>query len=222
MRPYPAPIRCRVLSILVGSLLVASAAEAQPQDADSVRNGVLVGAALGAIGGAAFAAGVDDRCGAQCNTQMNAPTYGMYAAVGAGAGAGIGWLDDRLIVRPGAKRRAVAAGSLALQRVAWQAGEPRSERRWRDPSWDGAVKGAAVGAGAMAGLLAVGYARCDAGCEAPAMGPMFAWGLGVGAGGGAGIGWVIDRLHRAEGPPPVAVALRADREVRAVHVRWQF
>jgi hypothetical protein len=153
---------------------------------------------------------------------MNGATYGMVAAAGAGVGAGIGWMVDRLMVRP-ATRRVAASDGLRVLPVAWQPDDAqRRSQRWRDPSWDGAVKGALVGAGAMTGLLAVSYARCDAGCEAPAMGPTFAWGLGVGAGGGAGVGWVIDRLHRAEGPPPVAVALRADRDVRAVHVRWQF
>ena len=92
----------------------------------------------------------------------------------------------------------------------------------RDPSWDGLTKGALIGAGAMAGLLAVNYARCDAGCEAPAEGPMYAWGLSIGAGGGAAVGWLIDRLHVARKPMPIAVAVRADKQARAVRVQWRF
>jgi hypothetical protein len=100
-----------------------------------------------------------------------------------------------------------------------------------DPTWDGAAKGALVGAGAVAGLLTISYARCDAGCEAPAEGPMFAWGLSVGAGSGAAIGWLIDRLHKSSGRGRAAhaqrravpaVAVRADREARAVRVAWSF
>jgi hypothetical protein len=91
-----------------------------------------------------------------------------------------------------------------------------------DPSWDGAARGALIGAGSMAGLLTIGYARCDAGCEAPARLPTYFRGMSVGAGGGAAIGWVIDRLHKAPGPPRLAVALRADRQARAVVMHWSF
>ena len=94
--------------------------------------------------------------------------------------------------------------------------------RLADPTWDGAVIGALAGAGAKAGVVAVGYAHCDAGCEAPSQGPMFAIAMGMGAAGGAGVGWIVDKLHRPKGRSPVAVAIRADREARAVRVQWRF
>jgi hypothetical protein len=120
---------------------------------------------------------------------------------------------------------AVVAALAAGPAVAWGQAQPSPEPApaltVRDPSWDGAVKGALIGAGAMAGVLAIGYANCDAGCEAPAEGPMFAWGMSVGAGGGAAVGWLIDRLKVPRRIQPV-VAIRADREERAVRLRWTF
>lgn len=47
-------------------------------------------------------------------------------------------------------------------------------------------------------------------------------GVGVGAGAGIGVGWLIDKLHKGKGPAPVAVAIRADHEARAVRVQWRF
>jgi hypothetical protein len=41
---------------------------------------------------------------------------------------------------------------------------------------------------------------------------------------GAGAGWLIDRLHKGKRPAavPVAVAIRADRQERAVRLQWRF
>lgn len=130
------------------------------------------------------------------------------------------------------RRLTLAAATVAPSLAHAQSTDP-SPRPFAvpDPTWDGAAKGALVGAGAMAGLLTIGYARCDEGCEAPAEGPMFAVGLSIGAGRGAAIGWLIDRLHKAPGPGRAAratrravpaVAVRADREARAVRVAWSF
>ena len=47
---------------------------------------------------------------------------------------------------------------------------------------------------------------------------------GFGAGIGAGAGWVIDKLHKGKRPAavPVAFAIRADRQERAVRLQWRF
>ena len=47
---------------------------------------------------------------------------------------------------------------------------------------------------------------------------------GLGAGAGAGAGWLVDKLHKGKRPAaiPVAVAIRADRQERAVRLQWRF
>jgi hypothetical protein len=184
-----------VLLLTVG---VAAPASSQPAGGDdSPWNGVAIGAGLGAIGGVVGAGALFADCGIGCDVPDDWHVYTMYGAAGAGGGAAVGWLVDRLHT---------------------------SGRSSGDPTWDGATKGALIGAGAMAGLLAVNYARCDAGCEAPAPGPMFAVGLSMGAGGGAAVGWLIDKLHKGprSAAVPMALAVRADREARAVRVQWRF
>jgi hypothetical protein len=182
---------------------------------DPVGNGIAIGGALGAIGGLVATGALYAPCNGLCDVPETWHVYAMYGAAGAGIGAGTGWLIDRLH-----KGRPPAAPAHQLS------GSPsavlESAPDDRDPSWDGMTKGALIGAGAMAGFLAVNYARCDAGCEAPAEGPMYAWGLSIGAGGGAAAGWLIDRLHVARKPVPIAVAVRADKQARAVRVQWRF
>lgn len=88
--------------------------------ADSTRNGLLVGASLGAIAGLAAGGAVAQRCGPFCNTPAS-QTYLFYGGIGAGAGAATGWLIDKLH----APRQAVPAVAVRADRrekavrVAW-------------------------------------------------------------------------------------------------------
>jgi hypothetical protein len=68
------------------------------------------------------------------------------------------------------------------------------------------------------------YAQCHDLCDAPDDLPTYAMYAGLGAGAGAGVGWLIDKLHKGKRPAavPVALAIRADRQERAVRLQWRF
>jgi hypothetical protein len=96
--------------------------------------------------------------------------------------------------------------------------------RYDDPVGNGIAIGAALGA--IGGVVMTGalYAHCRNLCDAPAEAPTYAMYAGLGAGIGAGAGWLVDRLHKGRRPAaiPVAVAVRADRQERAVRLQWRF
>jgi hypothetical protein len=100
---------------------------------------------------------------------------------------------------------------------------PAAER-YDDPVGNGIAIGAALGA--IGGVVVTGalYAQCHDLCDAPAEAPTYAMYAGLGAGIGAGAGWVIDKLHKGKRPAavPMAVAIRADRQERAVRLQWRF
>jgi hypothetical protein len=168
---------------------------------DSNVNGIVAGAALGTIGGILAASVVDGRCGHELCNNPTIQTYALGVGIGAGAGIGLGWLIDSL---HDPKAPAVA------------------QARVDDPVGNGIAWGALAGAGVAAGLVGIAYAQCNDTCDAPARLPMYAGGMAIGAGSGAGVGWLIDKLHKGKAPAPVAVAIRADRQERAVRVSWQF
>ena len=94
--------------------------------------------------------------------------------------------------------------------------------RFDDSTANGIIIGAAIGT--IAGVLAAYVAddRCGGSlCNNPSV-QTYLLGAGVGAGAGIGVGWVIDKLHKGKGPAPVAVAIQAGREARAVRVQWRF
>jgi Na+/H+ antiporter NhaA len=94
--------------------------------------------------------------------------------------------------------------------------------RFDDSTANGIIIGAAVGT--IAGVLAANVVddRCGGNlCNNPSL-QTYLLGAGVGAGAGIGIGWLIDKLHQGKGPAPVAIAIRADHEARAVRVQWRF
>lgn len=87
---------------------------AQPQPTvakDSNRNGIAIGALVGAAGMGTMLAILWDRCDAGCENDL--PGWGPYAAVGIGAagGAAVGYLIDRS--RPGSTRRLAVAPALS-------------------------------------------------------------------------------------------------------------
>jgi len=119
----------------------------------------------------------------------------------------------------------LAAACLTAAPVAAQSApvQPATER-YDDPVGNGVAIGAALGA--IGGVLMTGalYAQCNDLCDAPAEAPTYAMFAGLGAGIGAGTGWVIDKLHKGKrlAAIPVAVAIRADRQERAVRLHWRF
>ena len=126
-------------------------------------------------------------------------------------------------------RRAVVlmavGGCLAAAPAAAQSTTgPAATERYDDPVGNGIAIGAALGA--IGGVVITGalYAQCDDLCDAPAEAPTYGMFAGLGAGIGAGTGWIIDKLHKGKRPAaiPVAVAIRADRQERAVRLQWRF
>jgi hypothetical protein len=206
-----------VPAFLLAGLLAASPASAQSDRYDDPPwNGLATGAALGAITGVVGAGAVYGDC-RYCNVPDTWHVYAMYGAAGAGGGAAVGWLVDKMH-----KGRRPPTSRLNARLIpASLTSEAPIVRSHVDSSWDGFAKGALIGAGTMTAFIAFNYAQCDAGCEAPAPGSMYLWGLAVGAGGGGAIGWVVDRLHVPREAVPT-VAIRADREARAVRLQWRF
>jgi hypothetical protein len=101
---------------------------------------------------------------------------------------------------------------------------PNATERYDDPVGNGIAIGAALGA--IGGVVLTGalYAQCHDLCDAPDDLPTYAMYAGLGAGAGAGVGWLIDKLHKGKRPAavPVALAIRADRQERAVRLQWRF
>jgi hypothetical protein len=127
-------------------------------------------------------------------------------------------------------RRAILAlglttACLAAAPVAAQSSAPAgAAERYDDPVGNGIAIGAALGA--VGGIVVTGalYAECNNLCDAPDELPTYAMYAGLGAGIGAGAGWLVDKLHKGKRPAavPVAVAIRADRQQRAVRLQWRF
>lgn len=119
----------------------------------------------------------------------------------------------------------LAAGCLTAVPAAAQStpAQPATER-YDDPVGNGIAIGAALGA--LSGVVVTGalYAQCDELCDAPAEAPTYAMFAGFAAGIGAGAGWVIDKLHKGRRPAaiPAAIAIRSDRQERAVRLEWRF
>jgi hypothetical protein len=90
------------LGCVVLAALVFAAHPAQAQARDSLLNGALIGAAIGAGAGVAFTHAVRDS-----DLTFSQYTYGalIFAAIGAGAGLGVDALFQR--TGPGAARRQV-------------------------------------------------------------------------------------------------------------------
>ena len=119
----------------------------------------------------------------------------------------------------------LAAACLTAAPVAAQSPPARPAiERYDDPVGNGIAIGAALGA--IGGVVLTGalYAQCDDSCDAPAKAPTYAMYAGFGAGIGVGAGWLIDKLHKGKRPTaiPVAVAIRADRQERAIRLQWRF
>jgi hypothetical protein len=118
----------------------------------------------------------------------------------------------------------LAASLLVAVPVAAQTRVSGAIERYDDPVGNGIAIGAALGA--IGGVVLTGalYAQCHDLCDAPAKAPTYAMYAGFGAGIGAGAGWVLDTLHKGRRPVaiPVAVAVRADRQERAVRLQWRF
>ena len=119
----------------------------------------------------------------------------------------------------------LAACFAAATPVAAQTPPPHDHgQRYDDPVGNGIAIGAALGAIGGAVVTGALYARCHDLCDAPAEAPTYAMYAGFGAGIGAGAGWLVDKLHKGRRPAaiPVAVAVRADRQERAVRLQWRF
>jgi hypothetical protein len=68
------------------------------------------------------------------------------------------------------------------------------------------------------------FAGCHSLCDTPDDLPTYAMYAGVGAAAGAGVGFLVDRLHKGKrrAAMPVGMAIRADRQERAVRLQWRF
>jgi len=127
-------------------------------------------------------------------------------------------------------RRSVVALSLAVAGLAAAPAAAQSTQqkpaveRYDDPVGNGIAIGAALGA--IGGVVFTGalYRNCHGLCDTPDDLPTYAMYAGLGAGAGAGAGWLVDKLHKGKRPAamPVAVAIRADRQERAVRLQWRF
>jgi hypothetical protein len=78
---------------------------------DSTVNGLVVGTALGTMGGLLAGLGAVDRCGGNLCNRPPLHTYLLYGGVGAGSGAFTGWLIDKLHKAPAAMPDAVAVSA---------------------------------------------------------------------------------------------------------------
>jgi hypothetical protein len=117
----------------------------------------------------------------------------------------------------------LAAACLTAAPVAAQPSPPHDVTiRYDDPVGNGIAIGA--GLGAIGGLVVTGaiLADCHGLCNTPDDWTTYAMYGAVGAGVGAGVGFLIDKLHKGKKPAPFAVAIRADRQERAVRVQWRF
>jgi ABC-type cobalamin transport system permease subunit len=92
---------------------------------------------------------------------------------------------------------------------------------------DSLTNGALIGAGAGAGVGIMTVLALSTTCDvskscihADETADALVVGIGAGAGIGLIAGMLIDKARRD--PPPVAVAIRADRQERAVRLRWSF
>ena len=120
---------------------------------------------------------------------------------------------------------ALALLALAAAPAAAQPTNPKPPvERYDDPVGNGIAIGAALGA--IGGVVFTGalYRNCHGLCDTPDDLPTYAMYAGLGAGAGAGAGWLVDKLHKGKRPAavPVAVAIRADRQERAVRLQWRF
>ncbi len=134
----------------------------------------------------------------------------------------------RQLLRPADRRVAAIlglAGAILCAGVApatAQSSQPAATIRYDDPVGNGIAIGAALGA--IGGVVATGalYAHCHGLCDTPDEWPIYAMYGAAGAGAGAGVGWLIDKLHKGKKPAPFALAIRADRQERAVRVQWRL
>ena len=117
----------------------------------------------------------------------------------------------------------LAAGCLTTVPAAAQSPARPAIERYDDPVGNGIAIGAALGAIGAVVVTGALYAQCDDLCDAPAEAPTYAMFAGFGAGIGAGAGWMIDKQHKGKRPAAVPmVAIRADRQERAVRLQWRF
>jgi hypothetical protein len=193
----------RLLS-LVALLVAPSIVHAQRPDGsshpiaipDPTWDGAVKGALLGAGAMAGTLTVLYARCDAGCEAPAHGPMYAWGLGVGAGSGAAIGWVVDKLHKAPGGPRPAA------------------------DSTRNGILIGTSLGA--LAGFAVGGVAadRCGPFCNRPESQTYLLYG-GIGAGAGAATGWLIDKLHAPRRAVPT-VAIRADREEKAVRVAWSF
>jgi hypothetical protein len=193
----------RLLAVASVLALPSSAVAQKPGDSfhplaspDPTWDGATKGALVGAGAMAGLLTIAYARCDAGCEAPAHGPMFAWGLGVGAGSGAAIGWVIDRLHKVPAPTRAAA------------------------DPTRNGVLIGASIGA--LAGLAAGGAVadRCGPFCNTPESHTYLVYG-GIGAGAGAATGWLIDRLQVRHRALP-AVAVRADRQARAVRMAWRF
>jgi hypothetical protein len=124
---------------------------------------------------------------------------------------------------PGAALSLIVVSLTAAPAAAQSSRPPLPVERYDDPVGNGIAAGAALGAIGGVVMTGVLYRQCHARCDAPDNLPTYAMYAGLGAGAGACVGWLVDTLHKGKRPAAVpAVAIRADRQERAVQLRWRF
>ena len=106
--------RCSALACVVFVALTLGESQVHAQGRDSLVNGIVIGAAVGAGAGVAFTYAVRDSDG------FNQYAYGalVFGAIGAGAGLGIDALLNRGLSAPGVRRRGVSIAPSVWRNVA--------------------------------------------------------------------------------------------------------
>ena len=94
MSPITAHAQVRVAAPL--DLSLPRLNSARPPQSDSVKDGVLAGAAIGAAAGVSLVAIGYATCDGSCNAPAPGPFFAGWAALGAGLGAVGGWVVDGL------------------------------------------------------------------------------------------------------------------------------
>ena len=240
--------RSRFTGLAAASLLVLAAAAAPvraqtppaspPEPVlvdDSLVNGELIGAGIGAGVGMMTVATLASSCDVSKNC-IPPSELGTALPLGIAAGAVIGLIAGMFIDKA---RRDPAPVAVAIRadrqvravRIDWRLGKtaatqvpaPRPRPRYFDDSTvNGLLAGTALGTlgGLFAGMGAVDRCGGDL-CNRPPLHTYLLYG-GVGAGSGAFTGWLIDKLHKAPAAMPDAVAVSAGGEAQAVHMQWRF
>ena len=233
---------------LVPATARAQAAPLEPASSSTPGDPSWDGAVKGALLGAGAMAGVLTvgyaNCDAGCEAPAEGPMFAWGMGVGAGGGAAVGWLIDKLhkgkgpapvavairtdpqersvrvmvpLQRPRLRLASLSSASMAAQ--AAPASPPPTPARVDDSLVNGGLIGAGVGAGVGVVMDAFLTTTCDVRNCTPISGTEGAAVIAAGAGVGLLTGLLIDK---ARTDPPVAVSVRANRDVRAVRVDWRL